>query len=402
MTWRLALGFVAVVAYVLLRPSALPWVLLIGLIGAFLYFAYRSPPRVSLTRVLQTSRTFVGAPLEVQLSVRVRSWLPTLLTFSENVPLTLIADRVAGVTGLFWGVSEFEFVYRVSPNMRGSFEWKGSSLNWSDPLGLFVRDAKVLASEDSRLLVYPGMHALELPDLVRPLIADGPRARVWGLEDAMTLRGVRDYVPGDEARRVHWRQTARFGMDGNHFNRLVVRELERVAATGVQVHLDLSDSGRSGEVYLESAARLAASLLRQAFDAGLRVSVSSLTAATVSGTGFSALENALTFLAQVRLEPDATVRVPLPAPGANLVVVARRASTALIEGCIHARARAARVTLILLPEGFYLEPGEKARPMFSSAGEDIRDLERRAGILEEAGVRAIVLRGDDSVLKLSL
>ncbi|NJK45437.1 MAG: hypothetical protein HC933_15235 [Pleurocapsa sp. SU_196_0] len=51
---------------------------------------------------------------------------------------------------------------------------------------------------------------------------------------------------------------------------------------------------------------------------------------------------------------------------------------------------------------FYLEPGEKARPMFTSAGEDIRELQRRAGVLEEAGVCAIVLRGDDSVLKLSL
>jgi hypothetical protein len=104
----------------------------------------------------------------------------------------------------------------------------------------------------------------------------------------------------------------------------------------------------------------------------------------------------------VRLEPDVAVRVPLPAPGANLIVIAPRASTAVVEGCIHARARAARVTLILLPEGFYLEPGEKARPMFATATEDIRDLERRAGILEEAGVRAVVLRGNDSVLKLSL
>ncbi len=402
MNWRWALGLLAVAGYGLLRPSALPWLALLALIGAFLYFAYRRPPQVRLTRSLQTGRTFVSSPLEVQLTVQVQTWLPTLLTFSEDVPRTLIPDRLSGITGLFWGGSQHEFSYRITPNARGSYTWKGSSLNWSDPLGLFVRDTKVTAVSIETLLVYPGMHALELPDLVRPLIADGPRARVWGLEDAMTLRGVRDYVPGDEARRIHWRQTARFGMDGNHFNRLVVRELERVAATGVQVHLDLSTGGRTGEVFLESATRLAASLLRHSFDAGLRVTVSSLKHQPEGGSSFAALERALAYLGTVQLEREAAVAVPLPEPGANLIVIAQRASTALIEGCIHARARAARVTLILIPEGFYLEPGERARPMFNSATADIRDLERRAGILEEAGVRAVVLRGDDSVLKLSL
>ena len=402
MNWRWVLGALFAVAYALLRPGALPWVLLIGLIGGFLWVAYRRPPTVTLTRSVSSNRSFVSAPISVTLIVRVQTWLPTLLTFTEDVPRTLIPDRMSGVTGLFWGASQHEFTYRVTPNARGSYAWGGSSLNWSDPLGLFVRDAKVTASEGTSLLVYPGMHALELPDLVRPLIADGPRARVWGLEDAMTLRGVRDYVPGDEARRIHWRQTARFGMDGNHFNRLVVRELERVAATGVQVHLDLSTGGRTGEVFLESATRLAASLLRAAFDVGLRVSTSSLTGGTPGGNGFNALESALSYLGTVKLEAGVPVGVPLPAPGANLIVIAQRAGVELIEGCIHARARAARVTLILMPEGFYLEPGERARPMFNSATEDIRDLERRAGILEEAGVRAVVLRGDDSVLKLSL
>jgi uncharacterized protein (DUF58 family) len=402
MIWRWALAGLVVVGYALLRPSVVPWLLLIALIAALLLFAYRVPPRVTMTRTLQTPRTFVGASLEVQLTVHVQTWLPTLLTFSEVVPRTLIPDHLVGVTGLFWGSSQHEFSYRITPNARGEYAWAASSLSWSDPLGLFVRDAKISAQERATLLVYPGMHALELPDLVRPLIADGPRAKAWGLEDPMTLRGVRDYVPGDETRRIHWRQTARFGMTGNHFNRLVVREPERVAATGVHVHLDLSSGGRSGEVYLESAVRLAASLLRHAFDTGLRVNASSLTGITAPGSSFDALERALAFLAAAHLEPAAPVNVPLPAPGANLIVIAHHASTALVEGCIHARARAARVTLVMLPDGFYLEPGENPRPMFNSATEDIRDLERRAGILEEAGVRAVVLRGNDSVLKLSL
>jgi uncharacterized protein (DUF58 family) len=252
-----------------------------------------------------------------------------------------------------------------------------------------------------QLLVYPGLHALELPNLLRPLLSDGARARTFGLEDALALRGVRDYAPGDEQRRIHWKQTARFGIRDDHFNRLVVREYDRVAATGLRVHLDASLTGRFGELYLESAVRLSASLLRIAFDEGLRVSVSTSTQHTEGGSSFDALETSLALLATVKLEPDAP-HIPMPEAGSNLILVTARAPAALIEGAIRARARAARVTVIAMPEGFYLEPGETGRPIHRLPPNEVQDLMRRAGVLEEAGIRVVVLRGDDSVLKLML
>jgi hypothetical protein len=169
----------------------------------------------------------------------------------------------------------------------------------------------------------------------------------------------------------------------------------------VLVHLDLDASGRQAEVYLSSVTRLAASLLSNAFEVGLRIGVSSLTGASEYGGGFAALERALTYLALAQLEAGAAQTVPMPPPGTNLVVLTMHAPASLIEGAIRARSRAARVIVIAMPEGFYLEPGESPRPLWVSAPDTIRELESKAGVLEEAGVRVIVLRGDDSVLKLA-
>ncbi len=396
---RTGLLVLVVLLYVLFRPTVLPWLVWITVLGGVVFWAYRAPPKVQAIRVLETARTFTATGLAIRLEIVVRSWLPTLLTLSENIPLTLIADRRAGLSGLFWGQSSHTLEYRITPNTRGEFVYGAMDLTWSDPLGLFRRNSKVLA-DSMQLLVYPGLHQLELPDLVRPLLADGPRARVFGLEDALSLRGVRDYVPGDELRRVHWKQTARFGSHNGQYQRLVVREYEQVAATGVHVHLDLSSSGRIGEIFLESATRLAASLLRVAHEQSLRVSVSSALASTESGSSFQALERVLALLATLKLEPNAPLTVPLPEAGANLILITERAPAELVTGAIHARARAARVTMIAMPEGFYLEPGESGRPVHRSPPDEVRELQRRAGILEEAGVRVVVLRGDDSVLRL--
>ena len=397
--WRW-LAMIAVIGlYLVFRPSVAPWLIWLAFLGALLWFLYRPAPKIEVLRILETARTFTEEAVAIRLEVRVNSWLPMLLTLSENVPLTLIPDRNVGLSGLFWGSSSHRLEYRVLPNMRGEFHFPPLSLNWSDPLGLFFRFYKIPANT-STLLVYPGLHALELPDLVRPLLADGPRAKVFGLEDALSLRGVRDYVPGDELRRVHWKQTARFGTDNGRYLRLVVREYEQVAATGVHVHLDLSAKGRIGEIFLESATRLAASLLRSAHLQGLRVSVSCALASTESGSSFLALERTLMLLATLKLEPDAPLFVPLPEAGANLILITERAPAELVTGAIQARARAARVLVIAMPEGFYLEPGESGRAVHHAPPDEVRDLQKKAGVLEEAGVRVVVLRGDDSVLKL--
>jgi uncharacterized protein (DUF58 family) len=401
MLWLVVLA--ALIGYALIRPGVWIWLVVIGVLGGLLRISSRIKPKVLIKRSLSSNRTFQGSSVTAKLEISVQSLVPCLLSLEESVPLTLIPDRIVGLNGLFWRSSLHEFEYTITPNARGGFHWSELKISWSDPLGLFQYQGGITNPEVmTQLIVYPGLHALELPDLLRPLLSDGPPTRLRGLEDASTFAGTRPYAPGDPMRRIHWKQTAKMGFSDGRFNQLIVRELERVAATGLHVHLNLAGAGSLGEMYLEASTRLAASLLHTAFEAGLRVAVSSTDGETEAGSGFNALEQALTHLALITVESQAHLEIPLPAPGTNLILITMNAPPELITAAIRARTRAARVLVLALPEGFYLEPGETGRPIKRALPESIRELEARAGLLEEAGVRVLILRGDSSVLNLLL
>ena len=73
------------------------------------------------------------------------------------------------------------------------------------------------------------------------------------------VRGVRDYVPGDPVRRVHWPSTARRGD-------LVVKEVEEPGAPRLVVALDLGGGGGAGEIAAARAAWYAYEALRRGYE----------------------------------------------------------------------------------------------------------------------------------------
>lgn len=73
------------------------------------------------------------------------------------------------------------------------------------------------------------------------------------------VRGVRDYVPGDPLRRVHWPNSARRGD-------LVVKEVEETAAPRLVVALDLGGGGVAGEAAAARAAWYAYEALRRGYE----------------------------------------------------------------------------------------------------------------------------------------
>jgi len=83
----------------------------------------------------------------------------------------------------------------------------------------------------------------------RPIAADQPFPdlfRSWGDGEPRpshagdVVRGVRPYVPGDPAQRIHWRATARTGD-------LVVKEVDETGAPRLTIALALGEGGRAGE-----------------------------------------------------------------------------------------------------------------------------------------------------------
>jgi hypothetical protein len=100
-----------------------------------------------------------------------------------------------------------------------------------------------------------------LAHLVPAFDAAGDARRTRHRED---LYGVRDYQPGDDIGRIHWRSSARRGA-------LVVREFERPVAMGVTLLLDL-DRGQTPE-RLDAGVHAAASVLQAARDHGVAMTI---------------------------------------------------------------------------------------------------------------------------------
>ena len=73
------------------------------------------------------------------------------------------------------------------------------------------------------------------------------------------VRGVRDYVPGDPVRRVHWPSSARRGD-------IVVKEVEEPAAPRLVVVLDMGGGGVAGEAAAGRAAWYAYEALRRGYE----------------------------------------------------------------------------------------------------------------------------------------
>ncbi len=375
---------------------ALLYALLLLTVLAAVWKLWQRPPDVTLTRTLP-AQGFAGGTLPMRVELKVRARLPTRVLLEDPAPLTVVPEAQLSAGGLVWGEAHLSFDTVLTLNRRGVYRWTGTRLRWADPFGLFWHSLEL--DVPTILEVYPGTHGLRLPRLLRPLLSEGELSRTHGLDDPISLRGARPYVPGDPPGRIHWRLSARHTGSGE--GELTVRELERTASSSLHLHLDTCGN----EVYLESAVRLAASLIHEALELGLPVALSDNAGATPSGSTPEALRLALRKLAEARATPGTALSgtgavIPPPRPGSNLIVLTQTAGPELLTQALRARGRASRVVIVALPEGFYLEPGENPRRQWVGLPETVRELERRAGVLGGAGVLVYVLRGNMSILRL--
>jgi hypothetical protein len=76
--------------------------------------------------------------------------------------------------------------------------------------------------------------------------------------------------------------------------------------------------------------------------------------------------------------------------GSTYVLVGQATEEALLQGALKGARRAREGVLILLPEGYFLFPGEKGRPVYSKPP----GLER--ALLLDHGLRLAVVRGHET------
>jgi uncharacterized protein (DUF58 family) len=148
--------------------------------------------------------------------------------------------------------------YRVPTDRRGRFVVGPLRCSLSDPFGLARRTERVLGTDE--VIIHPRVHdVLPLPEAGgEDLDRDSPKVR--GQPDAgAEFLTLREYAPGDDLRRVHWRSTARRGT-------LMVRQEEVRRRAPVLVVLDVRPGAHdraSFEVAVEAAASIVRALDRE-------------------------------------------------------------------------------------------------------------------------------------------
>ena len=248
-----------------------------GLLLLFVMAFFLSPRlRMQGERAGLFPRASEGDRLEVNLKLTAKRRASTFL-LEERVPDRLGSTVRVPVTRLPAG-QEVEHAYSVRCSRRGVYNVGPLVAVASDPLGL--RQRETVIAEPFELLVHPRVELVSDRPLTRQF-EDPPMrppvSKPWpsGLE----FYGMREYVPGDDLRRIVWRASARTGT-------IMVREAEQGITDKITIILDTDRSfhSRDGEGLSESfeaGVRAAASLgvrhLREGYEVKIETNAGPLT-----------------------------------------------------------------------------------------------------------------------------
>lgn len=150
--------------------------------------------------------------------------------------------------------------YRLPTHRRGTLQVGPLAIERRDALGLW--HARRPVGDVVTVLVQPHVIALDPRPAGRARHLDGPVSE-QALRGTQTFHSLREYTPGDDIRRIHWRSTARTGT-------LMMREHVDTSQPSTVVVLDLRASRFAGDGF-EEAVDVAASVVAASERAGFPV-----------------------------------------------------------------------------------------------------------------------------------
>jgi hypothetical protein len=227
-------------------------------VGYALLVALRRP-RLEVTRHADPDRVARGEPARMTLTVRNAGRLRAANLLAEDrcgergVPVPVLRLRPGRDTTV---------TYDVPTDRRGVVPVGPLRVTRRDPLGL-VALARSYGGT-APVWVHPRVHPLTAVPTGAGRSLDG---RVDGVpHGSITFDSLREYVVGDELRRVHWRTSARVG-------ELMVRENVDTSLPRIVVLLDDRAAAHPDAESFESACEAAASVVTAALRADLPVAL---------------------------------------------------------------------------------------------------------------------------------
>jgi uncharacterized protein (DUF58 family) len=226
---------------------------------------------LSLERNLRVERKIhlawatVGESVPEQVSLVNRGWLPALW-----VEITDVSPTLESPLRMVSEVSRHSVHNRNLSHLfhrRGVYTLGPTHLRCADPFGIYTISMR--DEHASTILVTPPVLPLTQLRIPTGGWSGDEHHRRGYVERNISDIGLRNYIPGDSLRRIHWRASA-------HFDTLIVRQQEAATSRDWYIFVDLDQAAQAGsgdqstvELLVVLAASLALRGLREYRRVGL-------------------------------------------------------------------------------------------------------------------------------------
>lgn len=314
------------------------------------YFWTRSAAlNLRIRRTLGTKWATTGDEIEEQFLLTNLGRLPVLLVELDDQ--STLPGYTASVAENLDARQTKRWISGGRALRRGLYSLGPMTVRTGDPFGIFV--AEFAFDQASTVVVYPPISVM--PDFRIPTgsFFGSSRSNIRSPQVTTDASSVRQFVPGDEMKRIHWLSTAR--------NRtLMVKEFDVEPAASVWVVLDMQRSvqcGSGDESTEEYAVKIASALAYQQVRDGKSVGLSAFGRerllvdpqkgtrqlwrvlehlATVSATGSAGFAEFLSEMA------------PAFGKGVSLVAITPSADPSWVSSLLHLRGRGLFPSAVLL------------------------------------------------------
>jgi len=183
---------------------------------------------IRVERRSRTLRAAVGDVFEEHYEIYNTSLIPKLWIEVIN-ETTIPTSSGSRVLTLLRGKQKRSYTARTWLTSRGGFSLGPTTIASGDPFGLFRVSRKIPAT--SSLIVFPML--VPVTEFLSPpgLLPGGKAIRRKSQDATPHAAGVREYVPGDSIKRIHWPTSVRR-------NQLMVKEFEQDPQAEVWLFVD--------------------------------------------------------------------------------------------------------------------------------------------------------------------
>jgi uncharacterized protein (DUF58 family) len=346
-------------------------------------FVRWSHPRLVVRRELSTSRAYPGARVTVTIAVENHGHTTTsYLLLEDAIPVGLGSPARLVVTAIP-PRNDHKVSYSVVARQRGRFTIGPLAVYHSDPFGL--AKTKAQAGPEAELVVYPAVEDVDARSLVSQGAGSGDAAAKRLHRAAAEFYTMREYITGDDLRRIHWPSVARTGT-------LMIRQDESTRRSSAILLLDTRSGalGPQGSPGFETAVSVAATLGRALARSGFSLRMTTVDATPrpvtedvlldmLAGIGPSRSTGFVHALAGLRspVAADTTLAlVTAPPTGAEVAALSR-------TGAAFGR----RLLVLIYP-----------RPLRDLPPEAVAEIEGRAaaarGSLQRSGWEVVIMQPD--------